>query len=70
MADLPLTMYWYAFCGMLEMVTCISHKTRLQNVLRASGIDPIEKALLKQRFVNLSAGQVGYMEKQRKAMAN
>jgi hypothetical protein len=49
-------------------IACISHKTRLQNVLRAPGIDPIEKALLKQRFVNLSAGQGGYVEKQKKAL--
>jgi len=48
---------------------CISHKTRLQNVLRAPGIDPIEKVLLKQRFTNLSAGQAGYIEKQKKALA-
>jgi hypothetical protein len=32
------------------------------------GIDPIEKALLKQRLVNLSAGQGGYVEKQSKAL--
>jgi len=51
-------------------IACISHKTRLQNVLRAPGIDPIEKALLKQRFVNLSAGQGGYVEKQRKALGS
>jgi len=51
-------------------IACISHKTRLQNVLRAPGIDPIEKALLKQRLVNLSAGQGGYVEKQRKALTN
>jgi len=38
-------------------IACISHKTRLQNVLRAPGIDPIEKTLLKQRLINLSAGQ-------------
>jgi hypothetical protein len=49
-------------------IACISHKTRLQNILRAPGIDPIEKTLLKQRFVNLSAGQDGYMEKQKKAL--
>jgi hypothetical protein len=49
-------------------IACISHKTRLQNVLRAPGIDPIEKALLKQRFVNLSAAQGGYIEKQQKAL--
>jgi hypothetical protein len=49
---------------------CIAHKTRLQNIIRAPGIDPIEKALLKQRLVNLSAGQGGYVEKQRKALTN
>ena len=49
-------------------IACISHKTRLQNILRTPGLDPIEKALLKQRFVNLSAGQGGYVEKQRKVL--
>jgi hypothetical protein len=49
-------------------IACIAHKTRLQNVLRSPGIDPIEKTLLKQRFANLSAGQGGYVEKQRKAL--
>jgi hypothetical protein len=51
-------------------IACHSHKTRLKNVLRSPGIDPIEKALLKQRLVNLSAGQGGYVEKQRKALGN
>jgi hypothetical protein len=51
-------------------VACGSHKTRLKNILRSPGIDPIEKALLKQRLINLSAGQNGYVEKQRKALAN
>jgi hypothetical protein len=50
-------------------IACISHKTRLQNILRSPGIDPIEKALLKQRFVNLPAGQNGYIEKQKKVLA-
>jgi len=50
-------------------IACISHKTRLQNILRAPGIDPIEKALLKQRFVNLPAAQNGYIEKQKKVLA-
>jgi len=49
-------------------IACIAHKTRLQNILRAPGIDPIEKALLKQRFLNLSAAQSGYIEKQKKAL--
>ena len=51
-------------------IACISHKTRLQNILRAPGIDPIEKALLKQRFTNLPAAQSGYIEKQKKALTN
>jgi hypothetical protein len=50
-------------------IACIAHRTRLQNILRAPGIDPIEKALLKQRFANLSTAQNGYIEKQKKAMA-
>ena len=51
-------------------LACISHRTRIQNILRAPGIDPIEKALLKQRFANLATGQKGYIEKQGKALAN
>jgi hypothetical protein len=51
-------------------IACVSHKTRLQNILRAPGIDPIEKALLKQRFANLSAAQNSYIEKQKKALTN
>ena len=46
-------------------IACISHRTRLQNILRSPGIDPIEKALLKQRFENLSTAQGGYIEKQK-----
>jgi hypothetical protein len=38
--------------------------------LRFSGIDPIEKTLLKQRHDNLAAAQQGYVEKQKKALAN
>ena len=49
-------------------IACISHKTRLQNILRAPGIDPIEKALLKQRLANLPTAQNGYIEKQKKAL--
>ena len=50
-------------------IAAISHKTRLQNILRSPGIDPIEKALLKQRYANLSTAQNGYMGKQKRAMA-
>jgi len=51
-------------------IACLSHKARIKNILRFSGIDPIEKALLKQRFVNLSAAQTGYVEKQKTALSD
>ena len=47
---------------------CISHKTRLKNILRSPGINLIEKALLRQRLSNLSTAQSGYIEKQKKAL--
>jgi len=50
-------------------IACNGHKGRLQNILKTPGLDPIEKALLKQRLVTLSAGQGGYVEKQRKTLA-
>jgi len=50
-------------------IACIAHRTRLQNILRTPGLDPIEKALLKQRLANLPAAQNGYAEKQGKALA-
>jgi len=46
-------------------IAFIAHKTRLQNILRSPGIDPIEKALLKQRKANLATGQKGYILKQK-----
>ena len=45
-----------------------SHKARLMNILKTPGLDPIEKALLKQRLANISAGQKGYVELQGKAL--
>ena len=51
-------------------VACGSHKTRLENILRSPGIDPIEKSLLKQRLANLPTAQNGYIEKQEKASEN
>ena len=50
-------------------IACSSHITRIKNILRAPGIDPIEKALLKQRLANLPTAQGGYIEKQKKALA-
>jgi len=49
-------------------IACISHQTRIKNILRTPGLDPIEKALLKQRLANLPTAQEGYIEKQRKAL--
>ena len=49
---------------------CGSHKTRIQNILRSPGIDPIEKALLKQRLANLPTAKKGYIEKQKKALSS
>ena len=51
-------------------IACHSHKTRIKNILRAPGIDPIEKSLLKQRLSNLPTAQNGYIEKQKKALTN
>ena len=51
-------------------IACSSHKTRIKNMLRTPGIDPIEKSLLKQRLANLPTAQGGYIEKQKKALAN
>ncbi|MDR0639853.1 MAG: hypothetical protein LBG27_13315 [Spirochaetaceae bacterium] len=47
---------------------CISHQTRLRNVLRVPSINMREKALLKQRAVNMKVAQGAYVEKQRKAL--
>jgi len=44
------------------------HKGRLQNILKTPGLDPIEKALLKQRLDAIKAGQKGYLEMQGKAL--
>ena len=51
-------------------IACGGHKTRLKNILRSPGIDSIEKALLKQRFANMSTAQKGYIEKQRKTLGD
>jgi len=51
-------------------IACGSHITRLKNMLRTPGIDPIEKSLLKQRLANLPSAQNGYIEKQKKALAS
>ena len=49
-------------------LACASHRTRLQNVLRAPGINMTEKAMLQQRKDNMSAAQSAYKAKQKKAL--
>jgi hypothetical protein len=49
---------------------CSAHYTRLRNILRAPGIEMLEKALLKQRATNMKAAQRAYVEKQRKALSD
>jgi hypothetical protein len=48
---------------------CIAHRTRLQNVLRAPGINMTEKAVLQQRIVNMKTAQAAYLEKQNAILA-
>jgi len=43
-------------------IACGSHITRIKNILRSPGIDPIEKSLLKQRLANLPTAQNGYVQ--------
>jgi hypothetical protein len=49
---------------------CASHNTRLRNILRTPGIEMLEKALLKQRAINMKTAQGAYAEKQRKALTD
>jgi len=51
-------------------IACHNHKTRLKNILKVPGVDPIEKALLKQRLANMSTAQTAYVERQKKALKN
>ena len=50
-------------------IACKSHVARIDNILRYTGIDPIEDALFDQRLVNLSTAQNCYIEKQKKALS-
>jgi hypothetical protein len=60
---------WSGFPADAFHQACSSHKTRLHNILRAPGIEMLEKALLKQRAANMKAAQGAYVEKQRKALS-
>ena len=50
-------------------LACIAHKTRLQNILRAPGINMIEKQVLEQRIGNMNSAQSVYILKQKKALS-
>jgi hypothetical protein len=50
-------------------LACLSHRTRLRNVLRAPGINMIEKAVLNQRTANMTTAQGGYIEKQKNVIS-
>ena len=49
-------------------LACISHRTRLWNILRAPGVNMIEKAVLQQRANNMSAAQGNYIQMQKEAL--
>jgi hypothetical protein len=49
-------------------LACISHRTRLHNVLRAPGINMIEKTVLEQRVANMTSAQAAYLGKQKEVL--
>jgi len=51
-------------------IACGSHISRLKNILKTPGLDPIEKALLKQRLANMKTAQKAYAAKQRQVLGN
>jgi hypothetical protein len=51
-------------------LACISHRTRIQNILKVPGMNPIERAVYEQRFANMIVAQNSYLELQKKALDN
>jgi hypothetical protein len=51
-------------------VACAGHKVRIDNILRAPGINLTEKELLKQRYSNMVTAQSIYLEKQKKILSS
>jgi hypothetical protein len=49
-------------------IACLAHKTRLDNSLRSTGVNLVEKELIIIRKANLIAAQEGYLERQRAAV--
>jgi hypothetical protein len=57
----------YRFHGMPKdafHIACISHRTRIKNILRVPGMNMTEKAVYQQRLTNMSAAQNSYSELQ------
>jgi len=50
-------------------ITCISHRARISNSLRTTGLNLLEKELLKQRSANFTSAQAVYLEKQKTVIA-
>jgi hypothetical protein len=47
-------------------IACISHRTRIQNILRVPGMNMTEKAVYQQRFANMNTAQNSYFKLQEK----
>jgi len=50
-------------------VACAGHRARVDNILKAPGINLLEKALLKERRTTMQMVQTAYLDKQRRALA-
>jgi hypothetical protein len=49
-------------------LACISHRTRIQNILKVPGMNPIERAVYEQRFSNMTTAQNSYIQFQKKIL--
>jgi hypothetical protein len=49
-------------------LACISHRTRIQNILKVPGMNPIERAVYEQRLANMTIAQNRYLELQKKVV--
>jgi hypothetical protein len=49
-------------------LACISHRTRIQNILKVPGMNPIERTVYEQRFSNMTTAQNSYLDKQKAAL--
>jgi hypothetical protein len=49
-------------------IGCLAHRTRIGNILRAPGINLLEKQLLEQRAENMKVAQNIYLDKQKESL--